>query len=47
MAETGRRKESLSMIAGRVVSLEGAVDGVEVPEAPFVWGPSKEFAALA
>ncbi len=32
MAETGRRKDSLSMTAGRVVDFEGVDDGVEVPE---------------
>ncbi len=32
MAETGRRKDSVSMTAGRVIDLEG----VEAPEVPFV-----------
>ena len=32
IAEMGRRKDSLSMIAGRVVDFEGVDDGVDVPE---------------
>ncbi len=46
MAETGRRNDSLSITAGRVV-FEGAIDGVEVPEVPFVWGISKGPVPLA
>ena len=38
MAETGRRKDSLSMTAGRVVDFDGVDVGVEVPDVrvPFV-----------
>ena len=31
-AEMGRRKDSLSMIAARVVDFEGVDDGVDVPD---------------
>lgn len=38
MADTGRRNDSLSITAGRVVDFEGWDAGVEVPDAavPFV-----------
>ena len=32
IAETGRRKDSLSMTAGRVLDFEGVDIGVDVPE---------------